>query len=75
VSFLLYAAGSYVRGDGGTIDLGVVRDSILNATNDFTAAWTEQLYLVAQVGPDAREVTVAINVDGCQPMTECVAAS
>lgn len=64
VSFLLYAAGSYVRGDGGTIDLGVVRDSVLNATNDFTAAWTEQLYLVAQVGPTAREVEVTLSVDG-----------
>lgn len=73
--FLLYPAGGYVRGDGGTIDLGVVRDSVLNATNDFTAAWTEQLYLVAQVGPVAREVTVPINVDGCQPITECAAAS
>lgn len=64
VSFLLYAAGSYVRGDGGTIDLGVVRDSILNATNDYTAAWTEQLYLVAKVGPAAREVEVTLAVDG-----------
>lgn len=73
--FLLFPAGGYVRGDGGTIDLGVVRDSVLNATNDFTAAWTEQLYLVAQVGPDAREVTVGIDVDGCQPVRECEAAS
>ena len=64
VSFLLYAAGSYVRGDGGTIDLGVVRDSVLNATNDYTAAWTEQLYLVAKVGPAAREVEVTLSVDG-----------
>lgn len=64
VSFILYAAGSYVRGDGGTIDLGVVRDSVLNATNDFTAAWTEQLYLVAKVGPTAREVEVTVAVDG-----------
>jgi hypothetical protein len=72
--FLLFPAGGYVRGDGGTIDLGVVRDSVLNATNDFTAAWTEQLYLVAQVGPDAREITVGIDVDGCQPVKECVAS-
>lgn len=64
LSFILYAAGSYVRGDGGTIDLGVVRDSVLNATNDFTAAWTEQLYLVAKVGPTAREVEVTLAVDG-----------
>lgn len=62
--FLLYAAGSYLKGDGGTIDLGVVRDSVLNATNDYTAAWTEQMYLVAQVGPKAREVTVNYDVAG-----------
>ena len=73
--FLLFPAGGYVRGDGGTIDLGVVRDSVLNATNDYTAAWTEQLYLVAQLGPDAREVTVNISVDGCQPVAECTPAS
>lgn len=64
LDFLLYPAGGYVRGDGGVIDLGVVRDSVLNATNDYTAAWTEQLYLVAQLGPDAREVTVNFSVDG-----------
>ena len=72
VSFILYAAGSYVRGDGGTIDLGVVRDSVLNATNDFTAAWTEQLFLVAKVGPTAREIEVTLSVDGttaCCPTT------
>ena len=64
LDFLLYPAGGYVRGDGGVIDLGVVRDSVLNATNDYTAAWTEQLYLVAQLGPSAREVTVNFGVDG-----------
>ena len=64
LQFLLYPAGGYVRGDGGTIDLGVVRDSVLNATNDYTAAWTEQLYLVAQLGPDARKVNVDYDVNG-----------
>jgi hypothetical protein len=64
IDFLLYPAGGYVRGDGGVIDLGVVRDSVLNATNDFTAAWTEQLYLVAQLGPSARVITVNFGVDG-----------
>lgn len=64
IDFLIYPAGGYLRGDGGTIDLGVVRDSVLNATNDYTAAWTEQLYLVAQLGPAAREVTVNYSVDG-----------
>lgn len=64
LQFLLYPAGGYVRGDGGTIDLGVVRDSVLNATNDYTAAWTEQMYLVAQLGPNARKVTVNYDVNG-----------
>lgn len=64
LQFLIYPAGGYVRGDGGTIDLGVVRDSVLNATNDYTAAWTEQMYLVAQMGPAARKVTVNYAVDG-----------
>ena len=71
LDFLLYPAGGYVRGDGGTIDLGVVRDSVLNATNDYTAAWTEQLYLVAQMGPAAREITVNIDVNSCQPYSLC----
>lgn len=75
LDFLLYPAGGYVRGDGGTIDLGVIRDSVLNATNDYTAAFTEQLYLVAQLGPDAREVEVALDVTGCQPMETCNGAS
>jgi hypothetical protein len=64
LDFLLYPAGGYIKGDGGVIDLGVVRDSVLNATNDYTAAWTEQLYLVAQLGPNAREVTINFDVDG-----------
>jgi hypothetical protein len=75
LDFLIYPAGGYVRGDGGVIDLGVVRDSVLNATNDYTAAWTEQLYLVAQLGPDAREVEVALDVTGCQPIEQCNGAS
>ena len=64
IDFMIYPAGGYVRGDGGVIDLGIVRDSVLNATNDYTAAWTEQLYLVAQLGPNAREVTVTYTVTG-----------
>lgn len=64
LKFLMYPAGGYIKGDGGVIDLGVIRDSVLNATNDFTAAWTEQMYLVAQLGPKAREVAVTYVVDG-----------
>lgn len=62
--FLLFPAGGYVVADGGTLDLGVVRDSTLNATNDYTAAWSESFYCVMQRGPAGREVTVTTTVDG-----------
>jgi hypothetical protein len=64
LEFLLFFTGAYLEADGGEIDLGVVRDSTLNETNDFTAAWSEQFFAVAQVGPTARKVTVDIGVDG-----------
>lgn len=34
VEFVMFPNGTWVFGDGGTLDLGVVRDSTLNATND-----------------------------------------
>lgn len=64
VEFLLYPAGGFVAGNGGTLDLGVVRDSSLNAVNDFTAAWTETFALTARRGPLARRATVALNTTG-----------
>lgn len=59
VQFLLYAPGTFVRGQGLQLDLGVVRDSTLNETNDHTAAWMEDCYAVAQVGHESRLVTTA----------------
>lgn len=44
VEMMLYPAGAHTRMDGGSLDLGVVRDSTLNATNDYTAAWTEEFW-------------------------------
>lgn len=64
VKFLLYAAGTFVRGIGPVIDLGVVRDSALNATNDHTAVWTEETDLIAKRGHESRVVTVPLDVSG-----------
>jgi hypothetical protein len=64
VQFMLYPAGTFIRGDGLTLDLGVVRDSVLNAENDHTAAWTEDCHLVARVGYESRLYTAAISVRG-----------
>jgi hypothetical protein len=46
VEMLLYPAGAHTKLAGGSLDLGVVRDSTLNATNDYTAAWTEEFWNV-----------------------------
>lgn len=62
--FLTYAPGTFVRGNGMTLDLGVVRDSTLNATNDYTAAWMEECYLVAKIGHESRVVTVDVCANG-----------
>jgi hypothetical protein len=64
VDVLVYAAGTFVKGNGLTLDLGVVRDSTLNATNDFTAAWSEECHLVARVGHESRRYSLVFAVDG-----------
>lgn len=64
LTFAIWLTGSYFTLDGGTIDLGVLRDSALNETNDFTAAWSEQFYQVCRRGPQGRQYTVPLKVDG-----------
>ncbi len=61
---LMYAAGTVARGNGMALDLGVVRDSTLNRTNDFTAAWMEECHLIAKFGHEVREYTINICPDG-----------
>lgn len=70
VPFMVWVSGSYTEITGGRIDLGVVRDSTLNATNDYTAAWAETFYQVVQRGPAARKYVVPVSVDG---VTACCA--
>ena len=64
VNFMLYAAGTFLHGTGLQLDLGVIRDSVLNAENDFTALWAEECHLIAQVGHASRLYTVDFNVGG-----------
>lgn len=64
IQALLYPAGNFVRGQGLQLDLGVVRDSTLNATNDHTAAWMEDCYAVAQVGHGSLIATINVCTDG-----------
>lgn len=64
VDFLIYAAGTFVHGNGMSLDLGVVRDSVLNETNDHTALWSEEAHLIARVGHESRRYTVPFTVKG-----------
>lgn len=64
VQFMMYAAGTFVRGNGMQLNLGVVRDSALNAENDHTALWMEECHLIAKFGVQSRLYTVNICADG-----------
>lgn len=64
VDFLLYAPGTWVEFNGGTLDLGVVRDSVLNSTNDFTAAWMEEFWCIGMKGYQSWVVTVPVCPSG-----------
>ena len=59
VDVLYYTPGSYVQFDGGTLDLGVTRDSVLNSTNDFNI-FTEDFYCIGRRGPRGVTVTIPI---------------
>lgn len=60
VQILIGYPGSYVEFNQGRLDLGVIRDSVLNSTNDYTAVWFEEFYCVGRRGPQARLVTLTI---------------
>lgn len=64
VDFLLYNAGTFVKGvaEGWTFEN--IYDSVGLGTNDFTALFTEDPYLVAKRCHDSRVVTVPICPDG-----------
>lgn len=61
---MIFAAGTFLHGQGMSLDLGVIRDSVLNAENDFTAAWSEECHLIARVGHESRLYTITFNVNG-----------
>lgn len=61
---MIFAAGTFVHGQGMTLDLGVIRDSVLNAENDYTAAWSEECHLIARVGHESRQYRITFSVMG-----------
>lgn len=64
LDFYLYPAGTWVKGGSEIITLDTVYDSTLLGSNDYTALFSEEGWLVAKRGHDSRHVTVPICADG-----------
>jgi hypothetical protein len=62
-TWYLFAEGTFLFLDGGTLDLGIIRDSTLVGTNDYKM-FVETFEGIAMVGVEALAVTSAINVNG-----------
>ena len=56
VTWYLYPEGSFLYLDGGILELGIVRDSVLNSTNDFEI-FGESFENVAFIGVESLAVT------------------
>jgi hypothetical protein len=59
----LFAEGTFLFLDGGTLDLGIIRDSSLVGTNDYKM-FVETFENVAKVGIESLKVTSTISVNG-----------
>ena len=59
----LFAEGTFLFLDGGTLDLGIIRDSSLVGTNDYKM-FVETFENVANVGIESLKVTSTISVNG-----------
>lgn len=64
VDFLLYPAGTWVKGAADVITLDTIYDSVGLGQNNYTALFTEEGYLMAKMCHDSRVVTVSICPDG-----------
>jgi hypothetical protein len=61
----LFAEGTFLFLDGGTLDIGVIRDSTLVGTNDYKM-FVETFEGVAKVGVESIKVTSTIAVNGAR---------
>lgn len=64
----LFAEGTFLFLDGGTLDLGIVRDSTLNGTNDYKI-FLETFEGLAKVGIESLKVTTQLRIAGASAAT------
>jgi len=62
-TWYLFAEGSFLFLDGGTLDLGIIRDSTLVGTNDYKM-FVETFEGIAFVGTEALAITSTISING-----------
>lgn len=63
VEWFLFPEGTWLFLDGGSLDLGLVRDSTLNSTNDYTI-FAETFESAARVGQQSLVVNSTVQADG-----------
>jgi hypothetical protein len=62
-TWYLFAEGTFLFLDGGTLDLGIIRDSTLVGTNDYKM-FVETFEGIAKMGVESLVVTSTISVNG-----------
>lgn len=62
-TWYIFAEGTFLFLDGGTLDIGIIRDSTLVGTNDYKM-FVETFEGVAKVGVESLAVTSTISVNG-----------
>jgi hypothetical protein len=62
-TWYMFAEGTFLFLDGGTLDLGIIRDSTLVGTNDYKM-FVETFEGIAKVGIESIKVTSTISVNG-----------
>lgn len=75
VIFLVYAAGTWVRGSADVITLDTVYDAANLALNQYGALFTEEGILVAKTGHDSRAYTVPLCPSGTTSATTAMNCS
>jgi len=63
ITWYLFAEGTFLFLDGGTLDLGIIRDSSLVGTNDYKM-FIETFENVAKVGIESLAITSSLSING-----------
>lgn len=69
VEWDLFAEGTWLYLDGGTLDIGVIRDSTLVGANDYKT-FSEEFMAVAKIGDESLHITSTVSAAGAAAALE-----